>query len=118
LNLNNRCQQRTIGQYADRTEDAHSSLSQLKVPTVGLVTFWRRLSKYSVVFVVDVSSTPTGRLSPTRFVCDSLVFNDLNFFLTRSILNSEANFRPRIRQNSYDNLCKEQRDTRGDTMAR
>lgn len=85
MNLNNRCQQGTIGQYADRTEDAHCSLSQPKVPIVGLVTFWRRLGKYSVAFVVDVSSTPTGRLSSTRFACDSLVFNDRNFFLTRSI---------------------------------
>jgi hypothetical protein len=79
--------------YADRTEEAYGSFSQLKAPTVGLLTFWRLCGKYSVVFVVDVFSSSTEGLASIRFPFDGLVFNDLNFFLTRSMLKREVIFR-------------------------
>jgi hypothetical protein len=83
---------KTVTRYLDRTEDAYGSFSQSKAPTSGLLTFWRLLDKYSVVFVADVSSLPSTGLTSTRFPFDGLVFNALNYFLTRSILGKRDPF--------------------------
>ena len=85
-NLKTKYQQCTSARIGGRVEDAYGSFSHSKVPTVGPVTFWRLFGRYSVVSAGDPSSSPAKVLDSIRFQFDGLVFNDLNLFLTRSIL--------------------------------